>query len=142
LAPEAQEAFLRELAEFSLRGQSRVVTAKDSFSSNLSWAQDDGQAVVRLSVFGGSLTATWQPGLLKLVSSKGGRWEGAEAERALVDELGFLPPFESLRYWMLGIEAPGEPATGRTPSESGRIAELRQQQWRIVYKEWQSVKVR
>lgn len=142
LAPEAQEALLRDLPEFSLRGQTRVVSAKDSFSSNLSWTQDEAESVVRLSVFGGSLTATWRPGLLKLVSSKGQRLEGVEAEQALVDELGFLPPFESLRYWVLGLEAPGEPATGRTPSEAGRIAELQQQQWRIVYREWSTVRAR
>lgn len=143
LAPEAQEVLLRDLSAFTLSGNATVISTHDSIRAGLKWTQDAGESRVRLSgTFAGSVTVTWQPGAVRLESSKGQRLQGAEAEQALVDELGFIPPFEALRYWVLGLEAPGEPAIERTTSDSGRIEELKQQQWRIRYKEWRNVRVR
>jgi outer membrane lipoprotein LolB len=141
LPPEAQEVALRELDGFSLRGRTSVKAGDDGFNASLDWKQDDDAAAVKLSgpVGAGRLTISWQPGSLRLESSRGQQFEGAEAEQVLLDELGFVPPFDALRYWVLGLEAPGEAPTQRKLAESGRLGELTQQQWRIRYDKWMSV---
>lgn len=141
LPPEAQEAALRDLDGFSMRGRANIRAGDEGFNvPSLEWKQDDDAASVKLSSsLGGGITISWQPGSLRLRSSRGQQFEGAEAEQVLRDELGFVPPFDALRYWVMGLEAPGEAATQRELGESGRLDELTQQQWRIQYDEWMSV---
>jgi outer membrane lipoprotein LolB len=141
LPPEAQEAALRDLDRFSIRGRANIRAGEEGFNvPSLEWKQDDDAVSVKLSgSIGGRLTISWRPGSLRLESSRGQRFEGAEAEQVLLDELGFVPPFDALRYWVLGLEAPGEAATQRKTGESGRLDELTQQQWRIQYQKWMSV---
>jgi outer membrane lipoprotein LolB len=141
LPPEAQEAALRGLDGFSIKGSTSVRAGEDGFNASLDWEQHDEAALVKLSgpVGAGRLTISWQPGSVRLESSRGQQFEGAEAEQVLLDELGFVPPFDALRYWVLGLEAPGEAATQRELDESGRLGELTQQQWRISYDKWMSV---
>jgi outer membrane lipoprotein LolB len=140
LPPEAQEAALRELDGFAIRGSTSVKAGDEGFNASLEWKQDSDAALVKIyGPVGGRLTISWQPGSLQLESSRGQKLEGAEAEQLLRDELGFVPPFASLRYWVLGLEAPGEPPSGRQIADSGRLEELTQQHWRIRYNKWMNV---
>lgn len=141
LSPEAQEAALRQLDGFSIRGSTNVRAGDEGFNASLEWQQQDDAASMKLSGPIGSprLTISWQSGSLRLESSRGQTFEGAEAEQVLRDELGFVPPFDALRYWMLGLEAPGEAPTARSVGASGRLDEITQQQWRIRYDKWMNV---
>jgi outer membrane lipoprotein LolB len=140
LPPEAQEAALRELDGFSIRGRAQIKDGDEAFQATLDWKQEAEAIAVKLSgSIGGRLTVAWQPGSLRIETSRGQQFAGAEAEQVLLDELGFVPPFDALRYWVLGLEAPGEAATERTPGEAGRLGELTQQQWRIRYRSWMNV---
>jgi outer membrane lipoprotein LolB len=141
LAPEAQEAALRELDTFFLKGRANIRAGDESTTASLDWRQDAEAATFRLwgPIGAGRLTIDWRPGRLRLSTSRGQVFEGADAERVLLDELGFVPPFDALRYWVLGLEAPGDAATERNVAESGRIGELAQQQWRIRYNRWVDV---
>lgn len=136
----AQEDLLRQLPHFVAEGRVAVKAADKGPIASLHWDQRGEGARVRLSgPFGsGSLTVDFSPSSLRLTSG-GDVFEGAEAEALLVREIGLVPPFESMRHWLLGMEAPGEPATQRTPSPDGRIGELAQQDWHIRYQEWMNV---
>lgn len=137
LDPQAQEQALRDLSGFQLAGRTAVAAGDDGFNASVSWREARGESVLKLSgPVGGSLTLTWRPGFLQVVSSRGERLEGAEAEQAVVAQLGFVPPFEALRYWMLGLPAPGEPPTEQESDDTGRPARLVQQQWQIRYDRW------
>jgi outer membrane lipoprotein LolB len=142
LPPAEQAAALRELDGFSIRGSANVKAGNEGFNvPSLDWSQQADATAVKLSGPIGSpqLSIFWQPGSLRLESSRGQKFEGAEAEQVLLDELGFVPPFAALRYWVLGLEAPGEAASQRSLDESGRLDELTQQQWHIRYNKWMSV---
>src|SRR5688572_4964859 len=111
LAPEAQESLLRELAGFSINGKATVKAGEKGEIASLAWKQRTQEASFKLSstfLGAGSITVTWAPGTLRLASSRGESFEGAEAEQVLIEQIGFVPPFEALRYWALGLEAPGE----------------------------------
>lgn len=146
LDPEAQTALLQQLDEFSLRGRTgiRAVIDGETRGGNLtlSWKQQQEEAVVRLSggIGTGSLTINWRPGALRIAGGRDQVYENEDAEQILRDEIGFVPPFESLRYWILGLEAPGEAPSRREESENGRLSELVQQQWRIRYGKWARVR--
>ena len=46
---------------------------------------------------------------------------------------GFVPPFEALRYWVLGLAAPGEPPVDVQAGADGQVTQLTQQGWKIRY---------
>lgn len=147
---EAQQQLLRDLPGFSLRGRAKIIVTdaitgekKGPPSPYLTWKQDGEQASFRLSgQFGvGQLTVRWQPGELHLDTGDE-VYVGADAEQVLINEIGFVPPFEALRYWILGLDAPGEAPTERRLTDDGRIASLAQQQWQLRYRSWRTARAR
>jgi outer membrane lipoprotein LolB len=143
LPPEAQLELLRGLQEFSLNGRVAIRSGtQGGENASMTWQQTGEQTTIRLSAqMGmGSLTVNWRPGALRLTGGKGEDFVDAEAEQVLVEQLGFMPPFEALRFWVLGLPAPGELPTQQSVADSGRISELVQQGWQIRYDErWLSV---
>jgi outer membrane lipoprotein LolB len=143
LSVDQQESLLQALPAFSMDGRAAARVGREGpppFS--VSWRQQGEETLMRFSgPFGaGGLGVTWRPGLLRLTGSRGEQFEDAEAEAVLMRELGFVPPFEALRYWMLGLPAPGEaPAQQTAPAGEGRRGELVQQGWRISYDRWMNV---
>lgn len=136
-----QESLLAALPAFSVQGRVGIRAGADGTSASLDWRQQDEETRVRLAgPFGaGALVVTWRPDLLRLAGGGDEVHENAAAEGLLRQELGFVPPFEAMRYWVLGLEAPGEPPQSRTPSDQGRVGELVQQGWRIRYDQWTKV---
>lgn len=143
LPVEEQETLLQSLPAFSMDGRAAVRVGDEGPPAfSVYWRQQGDETLLRFSgPFGaGGLAVTWRPGLLRLASGGGEQYENAEAEAVLMRELGFVPPFEALRYWMLGLPAPGEvPAQQSAPSGEGRRGELVQQGWHISYDRWMNV---
>lgn len=135
-----QQQRLSELDDFTLTGRAAVSANGEGFNASLVWTQSGAESRVRLSgPVGGSLTLTWRPDFLQVVSSRGETLRDADAEAAIIQQLGFVPPFDALRYWVLGVAAPGEPPSRRVEAANGRVAELEQQQWRMVFERWNVV---
>lgn len=141
LPADAQENLLRDLLRFEAKGRASVTTGqRREMVPNLEWTQRQAQSRIRMSgPFGaGSVTVEWSPAGIR-VSSGREVYEGAAAEAILAEQLGITPPFEALRYWLLGLEAPGEPALLRNVADNGRTGELTQQGWNIRYDRWVAV---
>ena len=136
----AQEQLLRELPRFSVDGRVSVQAGDKAEIISLDWEQRGDAVRARLSgPFGaGALTVDWSPVTLRLTRGDEVH-EGAEAEAMLRHHIGLVPPFDAMRFWLLGLAAPGEAPTRSTPSSSGRIGELTQRQWQIRYDEWMGV---
>lgn len=144
LAPEAELALLMRLEDFSLNGRTFVAAGEKPVNASMSWRQRGPEARIRLSgpVGVGSVTLTHGPGVLRVEGSRGEDLEGADALAVVERELGFLPPFESLRWWVLGLPAPDSPPDSRTDDPQGRPLELVQGQWKIRYSRWMQVGTR
>jgi outer membrane lipoprotein LolB len=144
LSPEAQTRLLQMLPGFTLQGRAAVTAAGEGFNATLFWRQQGTDTALKLGgpIGAGSLTLQFEPGTLRLTTSRGEVLDGTAAEDALVGQLGFLPPFEALRYWVLGLPAPGEAPASVVEAAPGRIAELTQQQWLIRYERWMQVATR
>jgi outer membrane lipoprotein LolB len=126
-----QQAVLLQLQDFSLAGRAALPTG----SASVDWQQQADVSKVKLSgpLGVGSLQLEYSAARLRLQSSRGLRLVDDEAEQVLVRELGFVPPFDALRYWIRGLPAPGDAAAQETRDADGMLQELQQQGWHVRY---------
>jgi len=75
---------------------------------------------------------------LTVVTPRGERVESAAAHAELAARLGFDPPLASLRYWVLGVPDPAQPATESVDPAQQRLSELTQSGWRVQYQSYAS----
>lgn len=136
-APRAPHGTLADpaaLRDWTATGRMAIVAGEDGGSGSFSWAQHD--ATTRLDLRGplgaGGLRVVVAPGSMSLADA-GGRELDAEAARAELEaRLGADLPWQHLRYWMLGLAAPGDAATVQDGSASPwRVIE--QSGWRLAY---------
>lgn len=128
-----QRDALQRMAGFTFKGRVAVASQGGGLA-NVDWQQQHDLAKVKLSGPGGAgaLQLEYSPGSLRIVTGRGDTLANDEAEQLLIRELGFLPPFDALRYWVLGIPAPSAPAT-ESHDAAGLLQTISQQEWVVSY---------
>lgn len=131
---------LQNLDRFGLHGRVAVAVGSQGFNAGLRWTQS--AAVTHLALTGplgaGGVEVTADGGDLSVVTSSGKRLGNAAARAELQDKLGFEPPLTSLRYWVLGVPAPGAAASVQLDSQQ-RLTELTQDGWQVDYSSYMPV---
>jgi len=129
-----QRELLQGLVAFSFTARV-AITGQDPIPS-MQWQQQRDATTVKLNgpLGVGGLQFQYSPGRLRLVTSRGEKLEGEKAEQALVNAMGVVPPFDSLRYWILGVSAPGATDPIATYDADGLLQQLQQQGWTISYR--------
>jgi outer membrane lipoprotein LolB len=126
-----QRAALATFDRYSLDGRVAVAANGQGFSASLRYAQLARRT--ELSLEGplgiGGLQVKVDGDDLEIATSRGERLDGAEARAELERRLGFVLPLEQLRWWMLGIPAPGDSAVNT--GEGGEIRDFMQAGWRV-----------
>lgn len=140
LAPWPQRrAQLQSLDAFQLAGRVAVAAGSKGFTAHLDWAQSGSRSTVDLNgplgIGGVHVVADGQT--LNVETSQGKKLTSEEARAELVGQLGFDPPLGSLRYWVLGVPAPGSPAAEMVGANQ-RLASLQQDGWQIDYSAYTS----
>src|SRR5215470_12767169 len=137
---EARRPQLQSLTHFQLRGRVAVAAGSEGFNASLHWTQEGNRSQVTLEgplgVGGAQLTATGDE--LTVVTSRGERIESAAAHAELAARLGFDPPLSSLRFWVLGVPDPAQPANESLDPAQQRLAALTQGGWRVEYQSYES----
>ena len=137
---EVRRPQLQALMHFRLRGRVAVAAGSEGFNANLHWTQDGARSEVTLEgplgVGGAQLTATGDE--LTVVTARGERVESAAAHAELTARLGFDPPLSSLRYWVLGVPDPAQPATESLDPAQQRLSGLTQGGWQVQYQSYES----
>jgi outer membrane lipoprotein LolB len=133
-ALSARESALFERDRFDLSGRIAISDGKDGGSGRFEWTQRGRAYSLR---FVAPITAqSWrlevQPGQALLVESNGAVRVADSAEVLLQRELNWKLPAEALRYWVLGMRAPGS-SSELEFSADGQLALLRQSGWEIRY---------
>ncbi len=131
---------LQSLEHFALRGRVAVAAGGEGFNAGLRWTQqgDRSEVVLEgpLGVGGAQLTASGDD--LTVVTARGEHIESAAAHAELTARLGFDPPLSSLRYWVLGVPDPGQPANESLDPSQQRLAALTQDGWHVEYQSYGS----
>jgi outer membrane lipoprotein LolB len=138
---EARRPQLQARDRFELKGRVAVATGTEGFNARLRWTQDGRQT--RMSLDGplgaGGVQVTSDGSAVSIVNSHGERLENDAARAELANRLGFDPPLDSLRYWILGVPEPGHPAQESLDSQQ-RLATLQQDGWQIQYTGYMTVR--
>jgi outer membrane lipoprotein LolB len=123
---------LLALDGWRLTGRVAVSAGGDGGSAAIDWRQDGETADIAVSgpLGVGSLRAVLDEAGLRLEDGSGARLAGAEAEQALAGRLGTEVPVEALRFWVLGLPAPGE-AFVESRGPDGRPQALSQAGWDV-----------
>ena len=135
---EVRRTELQGLGHFELRGRVAVAAGDEGFNASLRWTQQGDRSEVTLGgplgVGGAQLTASGDD--LTVVTAHGERIESSAAHEALAARLGFDPPLRSLRYWVLGVPDPAQPASVSLDPVQQRLSALDQQGWRVEYQSY------
>ena len=132
-------AALTAVGSFALDGRAAINFGERGTQASLNWSQQGDDARLRLSgPFGaGAMRVSLEDDVLSIEDGRGTRLSGADAEDALVRQLGFAPPVAALRWWLLGLPAPGATAAEQRDPQ-GRLTRLQQDGWQVDYLEYRA----
>ncbi|HKJ75730.1 MAG TPA: lipoprotein insertase outer membrane protein LolB [Gammaproteobacteria bacterium] len=134
---QARRADLAGLEQWRLTGRIAIRTEGEGWHATLDWRQDRRRYDIRLIGPLGQGTVRLQggPGRVSL-QTEDGQTTAADPEWLLYRNLGWRVPVEALRYWVLGLPAPGS-ARERELDRYGRLARLEQADWRIEFRDYE-----
>src|SRR4051812_13692611 len=137
---EARRPQLQARDRFELKGRVAVATGSDGFNARLRWTQSGKQTHMSLDgpLGAGGVQVTSDGSAVSIVTSRGDRLDNDAARAELANRLGFDPPIDNLRYWVLGVPEPSHPAQ-ETLDAQQRLATLEQDGWQIQYTDYMSV---
>jgi outer membrane lipoprotein LolB len=137
---EARRDLLQALPGFALRGRIAVAAGSEGFNGTLGWEQDHSLGRIRIDgpLGAGGVSIENDGERLQLATSRGERLDGSAARSELERRLGFALPLAHLRYWVLGVPDPAQPAE-ETLGPELRLAALEQDGWRIAFPLYEQV---
>ncbi len=132
-----RESRMFERTEFDLGGRIAISDGDDGGSGRFEWQQRGQAYTLRFvaPVSGRSWRLEVQPGQALLIESNGAVRVANSAEELLQRELRWHLPADALRYWVLGMRAPGA-SSELEFGDDGELALLRQSGWEIRYLEF------
>lgn len=127
---DLQREQLGKLDRYSLNGRVAVAANGQGFTASLRYAQSPGSSDLALDgpLGIGGLRVAYSADELRMTNSKGVRLDGDAARADLERRLGFALPLGELRWWLLGVPAPGEANIEET---AGEIRAFTQNGWRV-----------
>lgn len=135
---EVRRPQLQAMQHFELQGRVAVAAAGEGFNASLRWVQDGPHAQLTLGgplgVGGAQVNATGND--LTLTTAKGEHIDSDAAHAELAARLGFDPPLASLRYWVLGVPDPAQPANESLDTAQQRLSALTQDGWHVDYQSY------
>ncbi len=134
---EQRRAGLEQIAQFTL--QARLASSGSLGSkADLHWRQLDRERFeLRLSgPFGaGAVSIAGGPERVEVRTRDGSQFT-TDPEQWIRERIGWALPVSGLRYWVIGLPAPGSPARIEL-NALGEIAVLQQDGWTLEYQEYQ-----
>lgn len=127
-----QRAALEKLDRYGLNGRVAVAAQGQGFSASLRYNQEQGRANLALDgpLGIGGLRVDIEGDEIAIATSRGQKLDGQAARDELERRLGFQLPLSELRWWLLGVPAPGEASVNQDGS-SGEIRDFTQNGWRV-----------
>lgn len=137
-----RRAALQALERWTLDGRIAVAAGENGFSGGFDWAQDgDGADIALTGPLGGArLRIRVDDGALAVTDDRGNRYTGEEAERFVAERIGpgAKLPVTQMRFWLLGVPAPGAPHDEALGGHE-RLASLAQSGWQVRFDRYAAV---
>lgn len=129
---------LAQVQAWSLDGRVALRTEDDGWTASLRWSQWSDFMEFRLrGSFGvGSTRVRGTPERMVVENSRGESWTTTDPEAELALETGWRVPLSSLRWWMIGLPAPGSEPETRRVNGDGHLVLLEQDGWSIYYEDY------
>ena len=138
---ESRRRRLAALRSFAFRGRLALRTPEHASSARVHWRQRGDEYRVRLGGLLGEAAFELRGGAGAVeLRSRDGVHRADSPESLLRERTGWSFPLQGLRYWVLGIAAPGAALAALELDREGRPARLVQAGWRIVYRRYASVR--
>lgn len=136
-AYQLRASSLRALNSWNLTGRLSIDDGEDGGSGKLNWEVHETGFLLK---FRGTLgKASWQltstAGFAELEKSDGSITRAANVDELLQKELGWAVPVGALKWWVLGVAAPGK-ADSMHLDRHGRITAMHQNGWDITYRKY------
>jgi outer membrane lipoprotein LolB len=131
---DARRAELQQQSDFELKGRLAVAAGKEGFNARLRWQQQGTKSDLALDgpLGVGGVRISTNGTDIEVLNSKGERLDSEAARNEITARLGFEPPLDSLRFWVLGAPDPVH-AAEETLDELQRLSRLIQDGWDIEY---------
>jgi len=125
-----------DLGAWSLTGKLAVRHPEERVALSIRWRQRDERYRIDLSgpLGAGGASIEGDPRSVAITTAEGTR-RARSPEALLAKTLGWSLPVSAVRWWVLGVPAPGSRQV-LARDEAGRLAQLRQRGWRIEYERW------
>ena len=129
---QQQRAALEKLDRYGLDGRVAVAANGQGFSASLRYQQSPGGSNLALDgpLGIGGLRVVVDGENVEIATSRGEKLDGDAARAELERRLGFALPLGELRWWLLGIPAPGEVRLDADEG-SGEIRGFTQSGWNV-----------
>jgi outer membrane lipoprotein LolB len=123
-------ADLQAVSAWQFSGRAAAQIGEQGWQASLDWRQSDAVSALHLSgpLGFGALNLRYSPDGLRV----DGLASADSAEDYVTARLGFAPPFATLRYWLLGVPAPGL-AFQLDMNSVDRAQRLTQDGWTVDY---------
>lgn len=127
-----QRAALETFASYNLNGRVAVAANGQGFSAGLRYGQQPHRSDLALDgpLGIGGLRVELEGESLRIFTSRGEQLDGVAARAELERRLGFALPLAELRWWLLGVPAPGSGAAVQD-AQSGEISAFEQNGWNV-----------
>ena len=123
---------LYELPQWSLEGRVAVAGKNDSWSANIVWGHNPSKEQVKLSgpLGQGATVIELANGVVTLDRGDGRVQSSTQPEVFINQQLGMFVPFQSLRYWVIGVPEPTQTfiETSNGFTQAGWLVEYKQMQ--------------
>ena len=128
---------LATLQQWRITGRLGIQTGHEGWHVSLDWQQQDGDYTIRITapLGQGSLLLEGGTAGVTLQTSDGETLRAKDPGLLLYQQLGWKVPVASLRYWVLGLPAPGDAV--ESLDEYGRLSHLSQSGWEIEFLDYE-----
>jgi outer membrane lipoprotein LolB len=128
---------LAALSDWRITGRLGIQSGHEGWHAGLDWQQHNGDYTIRITapLGQGSLLLQGNAAGVTLQTSDGETLSDVDPGQLLYSQLGWRVPVASLRYWVLGLPAPG-PAV-ETLDDYGRLSHLQQAGWEIEFLDYE-----
>jgi outer membrane lipoprotein LolB len=127
------------LQQWTASGRMALAAHGEGGSGSFTWEQRSAGTTLSLRgpLGAGAMQVTTDGQTLAVIDAEGRYLGNDQAQGLLRQRLGMDLPLAELRYWMLGVAAPGSPASVADAARAPRRV-IEQSGWRIDYDTFQS----